>query len=161
MLSRSSEYAIRALSLLAVGDENRSLQSREIAARLDLPPQFLTKILRRLTASGLVESQRGRCGGFRLGRSPQTISLLEVVMPFEEARTEVACVLGQAYCTDEDACPLHHSLTEIRCRFLDLLEETTLAEVAKRAIRRSGDAAMEPGAAADAGRQVGSTIGGT
>jgi Rrf2 family protein len=136
MLSRSSEYAIRALSLLAVGGEHQSLQSREIAARLDLPPQFLTKILRRLTTTGLVSSQRGRAGGFRLGRSPRAISLLEVVTPFEEAQTDVVCLLGQAYCSDEDACPLHRPLTEIRARFFDLLESTTLADVADRAVRR-------------------------
>ena len=135
MLSRSSEYAIRALSLLAVSGENRSLQCREIAARLDLPPQFLTKILRRLTASGVVSSQRGRAGGFRLGRPPQDISLLEVVLPFEEPRTEVACLLGQAYCSDQDACPLHEPLAEVRTRLLDLLEGTTLAAVAARAVR--------------------------
>jgi Rrf2 family protein len=138
MLSRSSEYAVRALSLLAVGGENQSLQSREIAARLDLPPQFLTKILRRLTTTGLVASQRGRAGGFRLGRSPHAISLLEVVQPFEEAQTEVVCLLGQAYCSDQDACPLHRPLTEIRTRFFDLLERTTLADVAVRAIRSCG-----------------------
>jgi Rrf2 family protein len=135
VLSRSSEYAIRALSLLAVSGENQSLQCREIAARLDLPPQFLTKILRRLTATGVVASQRGRAGGFRLGRPPQDISLLDVVLPFEEPRTEVACLLGQAYCSDEDACPLHRPLTEVRTRFLDLLESTSLADVAARAVR--------------------------
>lgn len=143
MLTRSSEYAIRALALLAVTGEGRSLQSREIAARLGLPPQFLTKILRRLTAGGVVTSQRGRCGGFSLGRPPQQISLLEVVLPFEEPRTEVTCVLGQAYCSDEDACPLHRPLTEIRRRFLDVLEATTLAAVAERAIRHDGTVRTE------------------
>jgi Rrf2 family protein len=159
VLTRSSEYAIRALSLLASAGENQSLQSREIAARLGLPPQFLTKILRRLTATGLVTSQRGRSGGFRLGRPPQQISLLEVVMPFEEARTEVTCVLGQAYCSDEDACPLHRPLTEIRSRFLDVLEATTLAAVAERAIRHGSR--LEAGCATERSAHLGSTIGGS
>jgi Rrf2 family iron-sulfur cluster assembly transcriptional regulator len=138
MLSRSSEYAVRALSLLAVDGENQSLQSREIAARLGLPPQFLTKILRRLTTTGLVASQRGRSGGFRLTRPAESISLLDVVLPFEEAQTEIVCLLGQAYCSDQNACPLHRPLTEIRARFYDLLEGTMLADVAVRAVRGHG-----------------------
>ncbi len=113
------------------------MHSRAIAERLDLPPQFLTKILRRLTTTGLVASQRGRAGGFRLGRAPGAISLLEVVMPFEEPRTEVACLLGQSFCTDQADCPLHEPYVAIRTAFYDLLEQTTLADVAGRASRKS------------------------
>lgn len=114
------------------------MHSREIAERLGLPPQFLTKILRRLTTTGLVISQRGRAGGFRLHRAPGSISLLEVVMPFEEPRTEVACMLGQSFCSDQVDCPLHQPFVAIRTAFYDLLEQTTLADVAGRATRRSG-----------------------
>ena len=140
MLSRSAEYAVRALSLLAIRGEETPVQSREIAERLGLPPQFLSKILRRLTATGLVASQRGRSGGFRLVREPGAISLLDVVMPFEEPRTRVACLLGQEYCTDQDACPLHQPLVEFRTKFYDLLESTTLEDVADRAVRSSDHA---------------------
>ncbi len=138
MLSRSAEYAIRALSLLAVRGEETSVQSREIAEVLGLPPQFLTKILRRLTATGLVASQRGRSGGFRLSRAPEFIPLLEVVMPFEEPRTDDICLLGQDFCADHEECPLHSPMMEIQNAFYTLLENTMLADVAPRAIRFSG-----------------------
>ena len=128
MLSRSAEYAIRALSLLAVRHDDGALQSREIAADLGLPPQFLTKILRRLTSTGLVSSQRGRSGGFRLNRPPDRISLIELVIPFEPQWTGVACLLGQAYCSDQAACPIHDEWVGIRKAMYDLLERTTLAE---------------------------------
>ena len=80
MLTRSAEYAVRALSLLAVRGDGTPVQSREIAEALDLPPQFLTKILRRLTTTDLVTSHRGRSGGFRLNQAPEEISLLAVVL---------------------------------------------------------------------------------
>jgi Rrf2 family protein len=137
VLSRSAEYAVRALSLLAVRGEEESLHSREIAEQLGLPPQFLTKILRRLTTTDLVSSRRGRAGGFRLNRDPGSIALLDVVMPFEAQWTGVECILGQAYCSDQEACPLHQQWVAIRRSFYDLLERTTLAEVAQRAIRLS------------------------
>jgi Rrf2 family protein len=163
VLSRSAEYAVRALSLLAIHGEENSLHSREIADRLGLPPQFLTKILRRLTPTGLVASQRGRSGGFRLGREPGAISLLDVVTPFEEPHTRVACLLGQEYCSDEDACPLHAPLVEFRTRFYDLLETTTLEDIAYRAVRTppNGDGIAEVSGSRRALEDPESTFGGS
>ncbi|MEE4270489.1 MAG: Rrf2 family transcriptional regulator [Thermoanaerobaculales bacterium] len=135
MLTRSSEYAVRALSLLALSAGDEALHAAEIAAKLDLPPQFLTKILRRLTATDIVSSQRGRAGGFRLTRAADEVTLLEVVGPFQDGLTDVECLLGQSDCTDPDACPLHGPMAEIRRIFRDLLAGTTLADVAERAIR--------------------------
>jgi Rrf2 family protein len=134
VLSRSSEYAIRALSLLSEQD-NGALHSREIAAALGLPPDFLTKILRKLTTTDLVTSQRGRTGGFRLNRPADEISLLAVVTPFEPQWSGVECLLGQAYCSDKHACPVHGPWVEVRKNLYDLLEQTTLADVANRAAR--------------------------
>ena len=135
MLTRSAEYAVRALSLLALREGDSALHSAEIADELGLPPQFLTKILRRLTATDLVTSQRGRAGGFRLNRSADEISLLAVVRPFQDGLTGVECILGQANCSDSDACPLHERLTGIQQSFHDLLAGTTLADIAQRAVR--------------------------
>ena len=136
MLSRSSEYAVRSLSLLATHEAAETMHSADIAAALGLPPQFLTKILRRLAETGVLASQRGRAGGFRLDRPADEVSLLEVVAPFEEQVSGVTCLLGQAYCNDAEACPLHAEWVGIQRRFLDLLERTTLADVAERAARR-------------------------
>jgi len=135
MLTKSAEYAVRALSLLALHEGDGTLHSAEIADELGLPPQFLTKILRRLTATDLVTSQRGRSGGFRLNRSADEISLLAVVRPFQDGMTGVECLLGQSNCSDSDACPLHDRLTGIRQSFHDLLAGTTLADIAQRAVR--------------------------
>ena len=135
MLTRSAEYAVRALSLLALRETEGALHSAEIADELGLPPQFLSKILRRLKATDLVTSQRGRAGGFRLNRAADEISLLAVVRPFQDEFTGVECLLGQTDCNDSEACPLHERLTGIRRSFHNLLADTTLADVANRAVR--------------------------
>ena len=137
MLTRSAEYAVRALSLLSLQEGEGALHSADIAAELGLPPQFLTKILRRLTATDLVSSQRGRTGGFRLNRAADEISLLAVVRPFQDGLSGVECLLGQRDCTDPDSCPLHEPWAQIRRSFHDLLAETTLADVANRAVRNT------------------------
>ena len=143
LLTRSAEYAVRALALLAVRGGDDALHAAEIADELDLPPQFLTKILRRLTGTDLVTSQRGRAGGFRLNRDAEKIPLLAVVRPFQDGLSGVECLLGQRDCSDHDACPLHEPWEEIRRSFHDLLADTTLADVAHRAIRT--DSRLIPG----------------
>lgn len=140
MLTRSAEYAVRALSLLALREGTEALHCGEIAAELGLPPQFLTKILRRLTATELVTSQRGRAGGFRLNRAADEIPLLAVVEPFQDGLAGVECLLGQTECSDSASCPLHEPMAEIRRAFHDLLAGTTLADVAHRAVRNGGSA---------------------
>jgi Rrf2 family protein len=146
MLTRSAEYAVRALSLLALRDGGGALRSAEIAAELGLPPQFLSKILRRLTATDLVTSQRGRAGGFRLNRPSTEITLLAVVEPFLDGLDDVECLLGQGSCSDTESCPLHAPMTEIRRAFRDLLAGTTLADIARRAVRTDGLGARLAGA---------------
>jgi Rrf2 family protein len=135
MLSRSAVYAVRALTHLARTSPDGWSLNREIASAVDLPAQFLTKILRTLAEHGLLESQRGKSGGFRLAHSPDRITLLEIVDPFDHSLRGDACVLGQGICSDDHACPLHAQWRKISLRFSRILDRTTLAEIADR----SGD----------------------
>jgi Rrf2 family protein len=129
MLSRSSEYAIRALSYMGARKERAFMLSREIAEELGMPPPFLAKVLQTLAGVGILESQRGRGGGFRLARDPEKLSLFEVVEPFDHLADRKICVLGQKTCSEETACPLHHAWKATRGMFLTALEGTTLAAV--------------------------------
>ena len=129
--------AIHAVNCSLDKSDVRVLISADAKSQRGLPPQFLTKILRRLTATDLVTSQRGRSGGFRLNRPADQISLLELVLPFEHQWDGVECILGQAYCTDQAACPIHDEWVGIRRSIFALLERTTLADVADRAVRTS------------------------
>ncbi len=129
MLSRSAEYAIRALAFLGHLPERPWQLCREIAGELGMPSPFLSKVLQTLTARGILESQRGRGGGFRLARAPGRITLLEVVEPFDHLGDRKLCVLGQKICSDDTPCPLHDTWKATLGRFLDALAETTLADV--------------------------------
>ena len=137
MLSRSSTYALRALTFMAVAGPDAWLLNRQIAAELALPPQFLTKILSTLAAEGILESQRGRTGGFRLARPASRITLLEVVEPFDRLSSGEVCILGQAACCDACACPLHRDWKRISQSLSRLLRRTTLAQLASN-LRQKG-----------------------
>lgn len=130
MLSRSAEYAIRALTYLA-GAGDRWVLNREIAEELDLPPQFLTKILGVLAREGLLDSQRGRAGGFRLAGDPRRIRLLQIVEPFDALASKEECLLGQKVCSSSNPCPLHDAWRSIREDFRDLFRRTTLDEIVR------------------------------
>lgn len=129
MISRTSEYAIRALAYLGTLEDRPWKLSREIASELGMPPPFLGKVLQTMAAVGIVESQRGRGGGFRLARPAHAVALIEIVEPIDHLGDRKMCVLGQKLCGDEHACPLHHAWKKTRETFLAALRKTTLADV--------------------------------
>lgn len=129
MISRSAEYAIRSLTYMGTRGDPSWMLSREIAEELGIPPPFLAKVLQTLVATRILESQRGRGGGFRLARDPESLSLYEIVEPFDHLGHRKLCVLGQKVCSEETACPLHHAWEATRGLFLTALQGTTLAAV--------------------------------
>ncbi len=131
MISRGATYAVRALVFLADRAVDRWLLSREIAKELSLPPQFLSKILGTLAVEGILMSQRGRAGGFRLARKAEEISLLDVIEPFDHLGSRRHCVLGQGICTDSRPCPIHDKWKAISDNFLQVLQTTSIADLAK------------------------------
>jgi Rrf2 family protein len=131
-LSQPSEYALRALTHLALLETSERRLVREIADEIEAPAPFLSKVLARLAAAGLLESQRGRGGGYRLTRGAHARTLREVVET-QEALEPTRCLLGQPRCGDEEACPLHEYWRDANAAFLERLEATTLGELASSA----------------------------
>jgi Rrf2 family transcriptional regulator, iron-sulfur cluster assembly transcription factor len=131
VISRSSEYALRALTFLALGEERDFCLARTLAAELGIPAPFLGKVLQSLVGAGLLESHRGRAGGFRLARPAGGIHVSEVVGVFEKVGGPERCLLGQDVCDDDHACPLHRDWRALRDMFLARLTGTTLADLAR------------------------------
>jgi Rrf2 family protein len=129
LLSRSNEYAIRALTYLAQGEAGRLYLAREIAEELDLPAPFLGKVLQPLVARGVIKSQRGRSGGFRLARPASDVRLIDIVEAQGSLGPEVTCLLGQRTCRDETACPMHEYWKRASTAFHERLANTTLADL--------------------------------
>jgi Rrf2 family iron-sulfur cluster assembly transcriptional regulator len=131
VLSRSSQYAVRALAYLAMRERGQWVLTRQIAAAIDIPSPFLAKILQVLALEGILESQRGRNGGFRLVRDPDRLPLFDIVEAFDRLGQGRLCVLGQKVCSDETACPLHHTWKHSVNSFRHRLQTTTLTELSR------------------------------
>lgn len=130
MLSRSSEYAIRALTFLAQHEgDGRHYLARDMAEQLGIPAPFLGKVLQPLVTRGLLHSQRGRAGGFRLDRPAAQITLIQIVEAQETLTAPNVCLLGQSECDDAHACPVHTMWMMVSHSFHERLHETSLQDM--------------------------------
>jgi Rrf2 family protein len=100
-----------------------------MASATGIPANYLSKILHQLGRAGVVVSERGRAGGFRLAAPPSTITLASVVAPFEPQVERTRCLLGLPQCSDANPCGAHERWKAIREATLEFLTDTTLADV--------------------------------
>lgn len=131
MFNQTCEYAIRAAMAIARRPKEEYVLAKELADELDLPQHYLSKILQQLVRQRVLESTRGRLGGFRLTRAADQIPLIEIVAPFDDLKKKEECILGQAVCNDARACPLHDFWKSVRNRYLDEIQHKTLGEFAR------------------------------
>ncbi len=133
MFSRSTEYAIRAMTFLALQPPGKLTGAREIAQGEHIPIQFLWKILKALVRRKLVRSFKGVGGGYELAITADRISVQDIVMATEDNNRATGCVLGLDVCSEERPCPLHHTWKGIRDGLVVMLEKTTLSDLARTA----------------------------
>jgi len=94
-------------------------------------------LLKTLSHAGLVESQKGKGGGFRLARDPATITLLDVMEPVARVGRWTGCFLGRTTCSADAPCSLHAHWGTVRDAYFLFLKETTVADLATQFIPNS------------------------
>ena len=130
ILSNSARYALRAALCLSEAERGAPVPVDDIAGRLGVPRNYLSKILHVLARSGLLESTRGPGGGFHLARPAGELSLADVVRHFDTIPSETSCLLEREECSDADPCPAHGHWVDVRERLVDFLENTRLTDLA-------------------------------
>jgi Rrf2 family protein len=145
MLTRSATHAVRAMVALAALAPGEYGRTSEIAASAGVPRNYLGKILFLMARRGLVESQRGLGGGFRLSRSPDRISLHDVIAAVEGVKRWNECAFGEKTCSQERPCALHERWSRVKDVYFSLLENTSVAELLQGHVASSaaGDVALE------------------
>lgn len=129
MLSKSAEYAIRAVHRLAFSPLQEPVTASRLAERIGVPANYLSKLLYRLQQEGVVESSRGRGGGFSLVREPAGIPLAEVIEPFDEEILRRNCLLGRPECRDDSPCAAHGEWLEVAGRLRRFFRETSIEDL--------------------------------
>jgi Rrf2 family protein len=106
-LSKAGEYAIRCMFYLSQQAFGALCSRRVVASEMDIPDQFLGKIAQQLSRAGLIEIVQGAKGGFRLIRSPEQISLLDVIEAVVGPVFLNDCVLRPQSCHRSPYCTVH------------------------------------------------------
>ena len=133
MLSQKSRYTIRALQHLADIYPHGLAQMSEIAKTQNIPPKFLTVILSELTREGIVISQRGRVGGYRLALAPVDIRYGDIIRITRGSLALVPCASRFAHehcdhCLPENECRLRSLMLKVRDETAAILDSITLAD---------------------------------
>lgn len=116
---------------LAKLPKDQWLGTAAIAKKIKAPSNYLGKTLQYLVAQGIVVSQKGSGGGFRLSRQPECISIYDVVSNLEDVDVWTRCALGLKKCSDHSPCAAHEQWGIVRDKYLDFLKKTTFADLLK------------------------------
>ena len=131
-LHNTTQYAIRILSYIASQDNESPSNATVLAATLDLPYKFLTKIMRELVVAGLVKSTRGRDGGYVLNKKASDIKLVEILEIFNDMLNDEYCVLGIGVCDSNNKCALHDQWSQPKTLLQDMFKNTSLQDLIGR-----------------------------
>jgi len=135
LISKSSEYGLRAALYIAGRPEGEYVSIGEMSKVLGISFHFLTKILQKLTQGGLLKSMRGAKGGIALAKPPEQISLLDIVENVEGPDLFGGCILGLVGCGVKKPCPLHRHWARERTRIEAMFRKMTLQRLARETAR--------------------------
>ncbi len=141
-LSKRGEYALRALIDLGIAQElgRPLLQISELVEKEKLPATFLVQILMQLRGAGIIETKRGKHGGYSLARPMEEINFGQIVRLIDGPLAPIACVSQTAYarctCPDEDHCGLRMLMLDVRNAIANVLDRYTLADIVGVTLRK-------------------------
>lgn len=135
-ISRKMEYGTRAMVYLASLPDGMTTSFREIARKMDIPSDFLAKILKTLARAKLVRSTRGAHGGYALARQASTITFLEVIEALEgPVNVNVCTASDHDGCAFTGACTMYGVWRTGQERMLEVYRSTKLDRLAMRSLR--------------------------
>ncbi|WP_179316437.1 RrF2 family transcriptional regulator [Winogradskyella undariae] len=132
MFSKACEYGIKAAIFIATNSfENRRVSPKEISEEIDSPQAFTAKILQALVKNDIVKSVRGAYGGFEIDKDKiATTKLAQIVYAIDGDGIYKGCGLGLHACDENHPCPVHDKFKVIREELQDMLENTSLEQLA-------------------------------
>ncbi len=131
IFSRACEYAIRGLVEMARDKKSTSWTVQEVAKRADVPAPFLAKTFQSLVKGGVLNSMKGRQGGFSFASSAEELYLISIVEILDGSRLTHDCAIGLPECHDDSPCPFHVHWRKLRIPLVEALQKETVAQLAR------------------------------
>jgi Rrf2 family protein len=136
MLSKKSQYAFKALMYLAQNNEKGPVLIAEISKKKKIPLKFLENILLELKKGGVLESKKGKGGGYYFAVPPAEVPMAKIIRLLDGPIALLPCVSLNFYekCKncDEKSCGLHDMMVLVRDATLKVLEKKTVSDIAKK-----------------------------
>lgn len=132
MFSKACEYGIKACIFIAINSyEGKRVSPKEIAQEINSPQAFTAKILQSLVRNKIIESVKGAYGGFEVSKNEiKHIKLSHIVKAIDGDNIYNGCGLGLKICDENHPCPVHDKFKMVRDELKQMLETTTLEELA-------------------------------
>ena len=140
MLSRACEYGTKAVICLSIASrDDRIISIGDISRNIQTPEAFTAKVLQKLVKAGLVNSTKGKNGGFYINKdTAETLRLWDVVKVIDGDDLKYRCLLGLSNCSDANPCPVHESYKTIRTDLINFLKNTEIKILSDRVISGEG-----------------------
>lgn len=127
-ISEAASIALHSMIVLAQG-KNKLVSVKEIATKLDISANHLSKVLQRLAKAGFIESVKGFNGGFKLSVPPEKISFLQIYELFDGKLKNSNCILSEKNCGDK--CIFGDLISSINKQVKEKFEHTKLSDFVK------------------------------
>lgn len=125
-----TEYAVRAIIEIALLDDKRPAQVREIAAKQAIPERFLEQVMAALKKASLIESIRGAQGGYRLTKSTEQTTLADIIQAIEGPMQVMECLSeDNQKCNQVNLCSVRDVWKGVQSSLLEALDSITLAKL--------------------------------
>ena len=128
LFSRKCEYALQGILYLAENQDQGNISADQIASDLNISRDFISKTLQSLVKDGIIQSHRGKSGGFSLNQDPDSMSLLDIILIIDGNSVFESCVLGLPTCSSESPCPVHAKWGPIREASREMLANATVSQ---------------------------------
>lgn len=134
MLTKKTKYGLKAMTYLARQSQGKPVLISEISQKENIPQKFLEGILLDLKNNGLLESKKGKGGGYFLSREAEKITLASIIRVLDGPIALLPCVSLNYYqkcddCKDEYSCSLNRVMIQVRDKTLKVLERQSLADL--------------------------------
>jgi Rrf2 family protein len=134
MLSMKTQYAFKALMYMAQQEKETPILIAEIAEQKTIPLKFLENILLQLKKAGILDSKKGKGGGYLFAKNPAEVKLATVMRLMDGPISLLPCVSLHFYTKckncDENYCGLNRVMLQVRDASLEILENKTVADIA-------------------------------
>ena len=134
--SKKCEYGLQAVLFMATQEKNCVYPAEEISKKLNIPKEFISKILQSLTESGIIESKKGKSGGFKLAKQPSKIKLIDIVEAIDGLESFNSCVLGFPECSPDKPCPVHEQWGVLRTKAHEMLSSETIDKFKEKTLKK-------------------------